>query len=89
MKRILIPVVLCIPFTGCATLNENFDCPVPEGGSCKRMDQIYAEVNENPSASVVLSNNPENIRIWIAPYQDSEGNFHEATHMHAPVHRVK
>ena len=67
--------------TGCSTLNENFDCPAPQGGSCKRMDEIYDELNgtkRHQQEVVSLQKAPGSMKVWVAPYQDDEGNYHPA-----------
>jgi len=81
MHLLLISVVL---LTGCSTINENFDCPAPKGGSCKRMDEIYDLINGSgkytkPELSISsYVNEPGMMRIWVAPYEDLDGNYHPA-----------
>jgi conjugal transfer pilus assembly protein TraV len=116
MKILNAGVFTCVLLSGCANLNEDFDCPAPKGGSCKRMDQIYAEVNGNNLKSnkplavapihnpLVLDAKAQDpirykegvVRIWIAPYEDTDGNYHQANqiysvvkegHWIAPVHK--
>lgn len=91
--------------TGCVTLNEDFDCPAAKGGSCKRMDQIYEEINGGEGGSkkllsVAPTQNPLVIegrpgeplrygegvmRIWIAPHEDTDGNYHQANQVYSVV----
>lgn len=90
--------------SGCSTLNENFDCPAPQGGSCQRMDEVYKKINggshHETSLTVIPSNNPLMIkraqgsqsklsegamRIWIAPYQDTDGNYHPSNRLYSVV----
>lgn len=102
MTLLLLP---CFVLTGCATLNEEFDCPAPKGGSCKRMDQVYDMVNGeggvgHESLAVVPNHNPLVIegrheeplrygegvmRLWIAPYEDTDGNYHQANQVYSVV----
>lgn len=90
----LIRVLLlsCVFLTGCTTLNDSFDCPAPKGGSCKRMDQVYAMVNGHESLQAAPRKNPLMIkgkegvmRLWMAPYEDTDGNYHQANSIYANV----
>lgn len=107
MKKYLPGLLLlsCLALTACAGLNENFDCPAPEGGSCKRMDQVYEMVNGEGDVSkkplaVAPSRNPlilegrpgdplrygEGVmRLWIAPYEDRDGNYHQTNEIYSVV----
>lgn len=86
--------------TGCSTLNESFDCPAPKGGTCKRMDEVYGMVNGNDALVVAPRQNPHEIdgglgrkrrygegvmRLWIAPYEDTDGNYHRANEVYTVV----
>lgn len=99
MTLLLLP---CLILTGCAKLNEEFDCPAPKGGSCKRMDQVYDMVNGvgHESLAVAPKRNPlvtegkpgeplrygEGVmRLWIAPYEDTDGNYHQANRVYSVV----
>lgn len=102
MTLLLLP---CLALTSCATLNEEFDCPAPKGGSCKRMDQVYDMVNGegdvgHESLAVAPKRNPlvvegkpgeplrygEGVmRLWIAPYEDTDGNYHQANQVYSVV----
>lgn len=102
MTLLLLP---CFVLTGCSTLNEEFDCPAPKGGSCKRMDQVYDIVNGeggigHQSLAVAPNSNPlvvkgrpgeplryeEGVmRLWIAPYEDTDGNYHQANQVYSVV----
>lgn len=76
--------LLCtLILAGCSTLNENFDCPAPQGGSCKRMDEVYESINgakQQPTPALSLnsyiSKEQGAQRIWVAPYEDREGTYH-------------
>jgi conjugal transfer pilus assembly protein TraV len=73
----------CLILTACANLNDKFDCPVPQGGSCKRMDEIYEMVNgkhvpENRLVAVQPQRFSHEVPLWVAPYKDTEGNYHQA-----------
>lgn len=107
MKKALVGVLLVqsVLLTSCANLNEDFDCPGPKGGSCKRMDQIYEMVNSEGGAAhstlaVAPTRNPlivegrpgdplrygEGVmRVWIAPYEDIDGNYHQANQIYSVV----
>jgi conjugal transfer pilus assembly protein TraV len=95
-------LLLCsVVLTGCAQLNEDFDCPAPKGGSCQRMDQVYDKVNgQGKSLAVVTHRNPLVIEgrpgeplhygegvmpLWIAPYEDTDGNYHQANRVYSVV----
>ncbi|MFA6302190.1 MAG: type IV conjugative transfer system lipoprotein TraV [Legionella sp.] len=98
MTLLLLPSLV---LTGCAKLNEDFDCPAPKGGSCKRMDQVYDMVNGKGKSLAVTSNrNPLVIEgrpgqplrygegvmpLWVAPYEDTDGNYHQANRVYSVV----
>lgn len=96
----------CLMLTGCTKLNSEFDCPAPNGGSCKRMDQVYNLVNGEggveESLAVTPNRNPlvmegrpgdplrygEGVmRVWVAPYEDIEGNYHQASQVYSVVQK--
>lgn len=101
----LVLLLAGILLSGCTRLNEDFDCPAPKGGSCKRMDQIYEMVNGQSGASgeslkvaptrnpLVIEGKPGDplrygegvMRIWIAPYEDTDGNYHQANQVYSVV----
>lgn len=91
--KILLSVLLIssVVLTGCSTLNESFDCPAPQGGSCKRMDQVYDMVNGHESLAVAPHRSPlvksqaGVMRLWIAPYDDADGNYHRASEVYSVV----
>ncbi len=109
MMKILMSgfILSCLMFTGCTKVNSEFDCPAPNGGSCKRMDQVYDLINgeggvAQESLAVALNRNPlvmegrpgdplrygEGVmRVWIAPYEDTEGSYHQASQVYSVVQK--
>lgn len=108
MKILMSGLILSgVMLTGCTKLNSEFDCPAPNGGSCKRMDQVYDLVNgdggvSGESLAVAPSRNPlivegrpgdplrygEGVmRVWVAPYEDVEGNYHQASQVYSVVQK--
>lgn len=107
MKRLMsVVIVNFMVLTGCTKLNSEFDCPAPNGGSCKRMDQVYNLVNGEggveESLAVAPNRNPlvlegrpgdplrygEGVmRVWVAPYEDIEGNYHQASQVYSVVQK--
>lgn len=102
MRTLILSVLVAgLGLTGCAKLNEDFDCPAPNGGSCKRMDQVYEMVNSKGKSLTVASNpnpfviqrklgeptryNEGVMRLWIAPYEDTDGNYHQANRVYTVV----
>lgn len=103
LMSVLLVSGLCL--SGCAKLNQDFDCPAPNGGSCKRMDQVYDMVNGDGGVgheplAVVPNRNPLAVegrpgeplrygegvmRLWIAPYEDTDGNYHQANQVYSIV----
>ena len=92
----------CLILASCSTLNEEFDCPAPQKGSCKRMDQVYemvngvghkqlaAQPNSNPYVVKEQAGKPVRygkgaMRLWIAPYEDTDGNYHQANQIYSKV----
>lgn len=85
MKSLKTIIILpCLLLTACTNLNDKFDCPEPQGGSCRRMDEIYDMVNGKnvaekrlvPMKPRHLSNN--SMPLWVAPHKDTDGNYHQA-----------
>lgn len=101
MKMLMSVLLLSGVFlSGCSTLNDSFDCPAPKGGTCKRMDQVYDMVNGHESLKASPRRNPLIIdgkngaprssregvmRLWIAPYEDTDGNYHQANSVYTVV----
>lgn len=106
-KKLVVSLVLMtqVFLGGCSKLNQDFDCPAPNGGTCKRMDQVYEMVNGKDGESkdrlaVAPSRNPMIVeghpgdplrygegvmRLWIAPYEDTDGNYHQANQVYSVV----
>lgn len=97
MSAVFLSMVV---LTGCSTLNESFDCPAPQGGTCKRMDQVYDMVNGHESLRVAPQKNPlvkggkfgkksqegdGVMRLWVAPHEDTDGNYHQSTEVYTVV----
>lgn len=78
--KVLMPIILvsALGVTGCSTLNEEFDCPAPKGGTCKRMDEVYEAINGRHQfvKEAVPHKEKGSSRIWVSPYEDINGNFH-------------
>lgn len=96
MKHYVCLGLLSLLLNACTSLNDKFDCPAPQGGSCKRMDEVYAMVNGEKRLAVVAVRNPLIIRnganhkegvmrLWIAPYEDTDGNYHQANQVYSVI----
>lgn len=94
MKSCFCLGLLCLLLNACASLNDKFDCPAPQGGSCKRMDEVYAMVNGKKRlialpAQIPVANSVNYsegmMRLWIAPFKDSDGNYHQANQVYSVV----
>jgi len=93
--------------TGCASMNNSFDCPMKSGTRCESLDQVNAKIDRgeigndadgkvwknsaiawNAATIIAGSKNPlrhaETVQqIWVAPFEDSEGNYHAASSVYA------
>lgn len=68
---------LCLLLSGCSTLNENFDCPVPNGGSCQRMDEVYEKINGGGRHETTLTVIPTKNPLMIKRAQGSQATLSE------------
>ena len=91
MKILLITLCLLFLLPGCASLNSDFDCPVKPGVMCKSLDEVNSGVDRHAMGSSVRSPSADQFSvppdaparyaetimpIWIAPYEDAQGNYH-------------
>ena len=82
---LILPVLL----TGCAAMNSDFDCGVKPGVMCKSLDQVNAMIDQGElggkektfdvpfKPGVPYRHSDTVMRIWIAPYEDVQGNYHQ------------
>ena len=101
-------IITIISLTGCAGMNDKFDCNVESGGRCASMGSINkmanrGEFNENfyrtkniakittsgysssTSAGKPIRSSESVEKIWIGPYEDSSGNYHEPSYVYTVV----
>lgn len=66
--------------TGCAEVNSQFDCPMKPGIRCESLDEINAHVNNGEIGPVRSKETVQH--IWIAPFEDTAGNYHQANEVY-------
>ena len=71
---------MTIFLSGCAGMSSKFDCDVSSGGKCAPMHHINQMASHG-----AFADKPEVRQIWIAPYEDSSGNYHEATSVYSTI----
>lgn len=89
-------ILLSLMMTGCAEMNSQFDCPMKPGVSCKSLDEVNHDIDKHENNTMSLSkvNNSSSgesdhsfrtedatQRVWIAPFEDTNGNYHEASNV--------
>lgn len=94
---ILAPV-FAAALAGCSTTSDSFDCKEGKGLGCKSIGDVNQMVNQgwgetattiNDQPTIVLTGDQsvqrireEHLRVWVAPYQDDQGNLHESSTVH-------
>jgi|HubBroStandDraft_4_1064222.scaffolds.fasta_scaffold968479_2 conjugal transfer pilus assembly protein TraV len=84
--------------TGCSSLNAQFDCPMRPGVHCESLDQVNSRVDRGEigqekwikgstsswmtSASSSFRRHETVLPIWIAPFEDTDGNYHQASEVY-------
>ncbi|MDU7046956.1 MAG: TraV family lipoprotein [Enterobacter roggenkampii] len=81
MKKLLGAALLCSALTGCAGLNSDFDCNKKSSGSLVTpldTSSHAAPVPVNTAGRVPVQRIPDATqRLWIAPWVDTDDNFHQ------------
>lgn len=92
IKKGLLPCMALLTLTGCGVMSKGqFDCPAPEGVSCKSISEVNQLVDmglmPNPhnldSATLLRYRRPfkrtheEVLSVWIAPFEDDAGYLHQ------------
>jgi conjugal transfer pilus assembly protein TraV len=86
----------CGPDKGipCKTLSEVHQIMNEQQGMNTPMPPVIGEMSGNnvnheevvlSDKSVIQRAREEHLRVWIAPFQDDQGNFHEASVVHSVV----
>lgn len=88
--------------SGCASFNKDFNCPAKSGIGCKSIHEVNQMVNEGeladaPKSSVVnhtVAKHPKRtqetvLEVHIAPYEDTNGNYHAASKVYTVVDSPK
>ena len=99
---------------GCASMNNQFDCPMKSGIRCESLDSVNARIDRGELRGETSDNNsswktgsleaiekvnlegkeesqttgphryPESVqRVLIAPFEDSQGNYHTVSSVYA------
>ncbi len=78
-------LIICSSFillTACASVNAPPTCPDSTGVQCARVDQLDNMVDSGRLGETSSANNTVKsaapMQVWLAPYQDSRGNYHPA-----------
>jgi conjugal transfer pilus assembly protein TraV len=81
-------IFCCALLSACARLNSDFDCSMKPGTLCKSLDDVNRMIDrgELNKKSAIHDENytPKRshetlMKIWMAPYEDSESNYHKAS----------
>lgn len=80
---------IAFTLTACASLNSDFECKMQPGVTCKSLDEINTMVdkgqfNANDPLDINKSIASEKVlKMWIAPYEDMNGNYHDKSNIKA------
>ena len=88
--KVLCIGMLMITVTGCTPHRETFDCAPGIGVCCKSISEVNHLIDTKereedlPKEQGLQSKNTQplspvnpGLRVWIAPYEDSNGHVHE------------
>lgn len=69
----LLPIIVCLLTTGCATMNSDFSCKVTAGDSCLTIEQVdamtrFADSTEYESRASKTIHKTRHIEKSIQPY---------------------
>jgi conjugal transfer pilus assembly protein TraV len=90
MRLALILSALLI-LSGCSSMNGEFSCSEEPGVMCRSLDEVNSMVNRGELGSSPKLPNPrlaleqQVVAVWLAPYQDGEGNYHDSTKIYTTV----
>lgn len=103
-KRSLLVLLSILALSGCtASLRGQFDCPGTPGVQCKSISEVNRMVDKEiiPEQKnldkQILGTNEKSLRrskeevltVWVAPFEDEEGVFHEPGRLTAVVNPAK
>jgi conjugal transfer pilus assembly protein TraV len=83
-----LSLIMLLFLTGCSTLNSQFDCPMRPGIRCESLDQVNSRVDrgeigqEMLKTSLPIRKRETVLPIWIAPFEDTDGNYHQASEIY-------
>jgi conjugal transfer pilus assembly protein TraV len=87
-KNSLIFMLLLL-LNGCSSMNAQFDCPMQPGVHCESLDQVNSRVDRGEigqeviATSLPIRQHDTVLPIWIAPYEDNDGNYHKEQEIYA------
>ncbi len=87
----VIGLLMLLILSGCSAMNDNFTCSQEPGVMCKSLDQVNGMVNRGELGSTPKLPTPrlaleqQVVAVWLAPYQDGEGNYHDSTKIYTTV----
>jgi hypothetical protein len=70
-------ILLCFSLflVGCSSSSELFDSEPGKGAGNKSITEVNHMINQG------VFKEDQNLRVWIAPFYDENGDFHEASYM--------
>lgn len=90
----MIPLLL----SACSHTQDSFDCPEGKGLGCKSISDInqmmdkevsFFSMKEMTQPVIMVDSHQsverlkeEHLKVWIAPYQDDQGNLYDASTVH-------
>ena len=99
-KAMVIICVVSSLLTGCETMNGSYDCPLKGTASCESLHDIDNRINtgeysldqksKTQEEKEILGSGSESsdkslVKIWFAPREDNNGDFHEGRFVYTRI----
>jgi len=94
MKRILI-ISLIIFLCGCAGMKKQQGCNIGTDSKCGSLDAVFNKQEKEKKevmgypisgyAGSPIRSHEKVQQIWLGPYEDEDGNFHEPSYVYTVV----
>jgi conjugal transfer pilus assembly protein TraV len=88
----VIGLLILLILSGCSAMNGDFTCSQEPGVMCRSLDQVNSMVNRGEIGGAPklpppprLALEQQVVAVWLAPYEDQEGNYHDSTKIYTTI----